>query len=69
MKLLIICLLISGLSACATTGQDNVCGAFTAIYLTKPEVKNLSDDSIRQVLTHNELGLRLGCWDGRKRAL
>lgn len=62
------CLMVSGLSACVDTGLSD-CGAFKPLVLPVADVDGLSDDGIRQILTHNELGLKLGCWGYYKRDL
>lgn len=55
-----LALLVTG---CVTgRGTDTGCAAFRPIYLTVAEIDALTDDSVAQVLAHNETGAKLCGW-------
>lgn len=56
------------LASGCTTGlaTETGCAAFRPIYLTGAEIEALTDESVAQVLAHNNTGARLCGWRAAK---
>lgn len=59
--LLVLLLLLTGCADGPAQGI-NVCGPWQPILVTETELSMLSDETVRQIVAHNEVGERLCNW-------